>query len=100
METDIYQLKIGGQAVHIQTGAAAVSGLNEAIDSKMGEAGVGAVSSVNNKTGAVTLTAKDVGAMSEDLGVATPNENGLMAASDKIVIDKMANIEFVKGGEA
>lgn len=100
MGTDIYQLKIGGQAVHIQTGAAAVDGLDEAINEKMVEAGVGAVSSVNNKTGAVTLTAKDVGALSEDLGVATTDENGLMAASDKIIVDKMANIEFVKVGEA
>ena len=60
---DLYVVKKDGVAIDIQTSTTGVVGLNEFVDAKLGDAGVGTVSSVNGKVGEVVLNAADVKAL-------------------------------------
>lgn len=92
-EIKLMKMIVNGEQVYVQTKADGVVGLGDVIDAKMVEAGAGAVSSVNNKTGKVVLTAADVGALPSSTsiptipGVATTSANGLMASVDKVKLN-------------
>lgn len=92
--TDIVKVKQDGIQVYPQTHTGAVENLGTYVDTKV--AAATAVKSVNGKSGAVTLTASDVGALPSSTsipqipGVATSTTNGLMASVDKSKLDGIA----------
>lgn len=101
--TDIVEVKENGVKVYLQTHEKAVIGLTELIDEKLVSAGTGAVTSVNGKTGAVTLNATDVGAMPKDTPIptyvnATQTVDGLMSKEDKKKLDGLPSITLTKVG--
>lgn len=103
MATDIMQIKVDGVQIFPQTHQKAVEGLTELIDEKLVSAGTGAVTSVNGKTGAVTLSATDVGAMPKDTPIptyvkTTQTADGLMSKEDKKKLDGLQNVTFTKVG--
>lgn len=102
---DIMKMKLDDVEIYPQTHADAVIGIDKKIDEKITGIGQGEVTSVNNKTGAVVLTAADVQALpnTTDIpvipGIATESVNGLMSAADKDKLDKLPVITFEKVGE-
>ena len=101
--TDIVEVKENGIKVYPQTHEKAVIGLTELIDEKLVSAGTGAVTSVNGKTGVVTLSATDVGAMPKDTPIptyvkATQTADGLMSKEDKKKLDGLPSITLTKVG--
>lgn len=96
MATDILALKKDGVKFYPQSHASAIENLDKVIDDKLVDAGAGAVSSVNGKTGVVTLTAADVNALPNTTqiptvpGIATTSANGLMSSSDKTKLNGIA----------
>lgn len=104
-EVKLKKMLVDGEQIYVQTNAAGVVGLNDAINKKMIEAVSGNVSSVNNQTGSVVLTASDVGALPDTTSIpsipgnATSTTAGLMAAEDKAKLDLQPNITFEEVGE-
>lgn len=101
--TDIVSVKENGVQVYPQTHQKAVVGLTELIDEKLVSAGTGAVTSVNGKTGVVTLNAADVGAMPKNTPIptyvkATQTADGLMSKEDKRKLDGLPSITLTKVG--
>ncbi|MBO0477881.1 hypothetical protein DOK76_12435 [Vagococcus sp. DIV0080] len=101
--TDIVSIKENGLQVFPQTHQKAVVGLTELIDEKLVSAGTGSVTSVNGKTGVVTLNAADIGAIPKDTPIptylkATQTTDGLMSKEDKKKLDELPKITFTKVG--
>ena len=96
---ELYVIKKDGVAIDVQTSTSGVTGLNEFVDEKIGNAGAGTVSSVNGKTGVVVLSATDVKALPDTTTIPTIS-NGLMSKTDKAKLDALPVFTFEKVGEA
>lgn len=95
---NIYKLKQDGEEIYPQTHAQAILGFADAVSKILVDQGSGVVSSVNGKTGNVTLTAGDVHALPDTTqipeipDIATTATDGLMSAQDKKKLDDLENI--------